>query len=137
MDLYVDAIIAALNLAGLDAVLRERDTGAWEQAWAALLYQGVSYDAAMIDYQHAYFRGAGWEIKDASLVLLTNGRPCGLWPLTLGGPAEQPQLTSSGGAVMAPVFVHGLSARVTSLAYPPPAAANGINSYSPLGQVPR
>jgi len=100
-----------LDRVELDATLRERDAAAWEQVWAALPYQPVGYGASMLDYQHAYFRGAGWEIDDLSMVLRVDGRPCGLWPLSLGGPPGAARLNSAGAAVLAPVFVPELSAR--------------------------
>jgi FemAB family protein len=62
----------------------------------------------MIEYQHAYLEGAGWSVSDASLVLTNDGRPCGLWPLTLGGAAE-PTLTSQGEPVVQPLFAAGTS----------------------------
>jgi FemAB family protein len=111
MPLNLDAIVRPLSSVGLAAMPRTSNPLAWEEAWIALEYQAVPYDEAMIDYQHAYYRSAGWEIMDASLVLLCDGRPCGLWPLSLGGPPGQRQLTSAGGAVLAPMFVSGLSPR--------------------------
>jgi FemAB family protein len=104
-------IARRLAEAEVDATLRRDDGAGWEAVWSALPYQGVAAAAPMIDYQHAYFRGAGWTLLDASLVLRNDGRPCGVWPLTVGGPDGQPRLTSAGAAVSAPQFVTGLSVR--------------------------
>ncbi len=106
-----DPVAALLEAAAFDASPRGDDPAAWAEVWQALPYQGVAYAAPMLDYQHAYLRGAGWELRDASLVLRTDRRPCGLWPLTLGGPAGSPRLTSAGAAVLAPLFLPGLSPR--------------------------
>lgn len=95
----------------LKAVLRSANPSVWSDVWRSLPYQGTAYAESSIDYQHAYFRGAGWQLIDASLVLLNDGRPCGLWPLTLGGAAGRFALTSVGAAVLAPVFTSGLSPR--------------------------
>lgn len=106
---HIDLIVTALERSNLKAVLRQDNREAWRQAWEALPYQPVNYAEPMIDYQHAYLRGTGWELNDVSLVLLNDGRPCGLWPLTLGGPQGKPRITSTGSAVFAPVFISGLS----------------------------
>jgi len=100
-----------LQASELDACLRAQAPQRWQQAWSALEYQGVACDTAMLDYQHAYFRGAGWQLLDISLILQVDGKPCGLWPLSLGGPGGEQRLTSAGAAVQAPVFVSGLSPR--------------------------
>lgn len=110
-----DVVAAALAASQLDACLRSADPAAWGAVWQALPYQAVASATPMLDYQHAYFRGAGWQLQDISLVLRTDGRPCGLWPLSLGGPVEGdqagPRLSSAGAAVLAPSFVNGLSPR--------------------------
>src|SRR5579872_3537973 len=68
---------------------RQTDPEGWAHAWRALPARPVAYSATMIDYMHAYFAGAaGWTLADASLVLTSDGRPCGLWPLTLDGRDE-------------------------------------------------
>ena len=106
-----DSFRQLLQASELDASLRADAPERWQQVWSALEYQSVACDAAMLDYQHAYFRGAGWQIHDLSLVLQVDGKPCGLWPLSLGGPGDERRLTSAGAAIQAPVFVDGLSPR--------------------------
>ncbi|MDE2397494.1 MAG: FemAB family protein [Burkholderiales bacterium] len=110
-DRAKSALANALAASGLDATTRQEDRPGWSAAWNAMAYQAVAYAVPMIDYQHAYFRGAGWTLVEASVVLRNDGRPCGIWPLTLGGPPGAPQLTSAGAAVLAPVFVPSLPAR--------------------------
>ena len=113
----LSACKTALAAAGLAAVTRADGPEAWDQVWQALPYQSVDYAASMIDYQHAYFRGAGWTLQDLSLVLLADGKPCGIWPLALGGPAENPQLSSAGTSIVAPALVTGLSPRSVKKIY--------------------
>lgn len=108
---------AALSAAGLVAVMRADDPDAWDQVWQALPYQGCAYAASMIDYQHSYFRGAGWTLQDLSLVLLADGKPCGIWPLMLGGPVDSAHLSSSGTSILAPALVNGLSPRSVKKIY--------------------
>lgn len=106
----LSALQEALSRAGLQARFRQEDPQAWTRGWERLAHQSVRASSAMIDYQQAYLEGVGWEICDASLVLLNDGQPAGLWPLTLGGPSGL-QLTSQGGAVGEPLFTQGLSPR--------------------------
>lgn len=114
-DALAHALTVALESSQLDAALRENAPADWDAAWQALPYQGVASAVPMLDYQHAYFRGAGWELHDISLVLKIDGKPCGLWPLSIGGPPDGSsaalQLCSAGAAVQAPSFVDRLSLR--------------------------
>lgn len=95
----------------LDAVLRRESPQDWLGQWPLLPYQSVAFAPSMIDYQHAYFRSAGWAMEDISLVLRHDGRPCGLWPLTLGQHESGARLSSAGASVQAPMFAAGLSPR--------------------------
>ena len=111
-----DTVSVALQLfsatavaVGLDVIPRQDNSAIWQRTWDALSYQPVNYSASMIDYQQAYFRGAGWLVNDASLIVQNGGRPIGLWPLFLGGPPNERCLTSLGGAIMAPIFATGVS----------------------------
>jgi len=94
--------------AGLEATPRSADPALWTRTAAALPYLPVAYSAAMIDYQLAYFRGAGQAIEDASLILHHDHRPCGLWPLSFvtGTPGR---IGSNGGAVLPPLFAAALA----------------------------
>ena len=94
----------------LHARLRHATPAEWATAWESLPYQPVGYGGPTIDYQHAYLRGLGWRVIDASLVLLNDGKPCGVWPLTIGGTAE-PRLTSLGSGILPPRFGSSVSPR--------------------------
>jgi len=88
---------------------RLADPDGWAGVWRALPARPVAYSASMIDYQHAYLAGAaGWSLSDASLVLTNDGRPCGLWPLTLSAAAAS-ALTSQGEPIVQPLFADGTS----------------------------
>jgi FemAB family protein len=106
-----EPILAALSAGSLDAVLREDDPAAWESVWQNLAYRPVAYSASMLAYENAYLISGGWDASDASLVLRNDGRPCGLWPLSVGGFAGDARLTSGGAAIHAPVFIEGVSPR--------------------------
>jgi FemAB family protein len=127
---------ALLDESGLDAVPRADDPTAWEQVWCGLRYQPVAYARSMLDYQHAYLRGAGQELRDLSLVLRTGGRPCAIWSLTFGGLASDVGLTSAGVAVAAPLFLPDLSpATVKRICTRALALVKGIARYGDIGTV--
>jgi FemAB family protein len=104
----IDQLLAQ---SGLEASLRRNDGVSWDAFFVNASYRSVAYTASMLDYQQAYFRGAGWEIDDISLVLKSDGKPCGLLPLTIGRLDGKPTLTSVGAPIMTPQFTCGLSPR--------------------------
>jgi FemAB family protein len=102
----VEELFGAL---GANAVLRSSAPDLWAETWDKLAYQPNSYAPGMLSYQQAYFKGAGWDIADASLVLLNDGRPCGLLPLMVRF-GETPSLTTSGAPIVSPLFIPGTQA---------------------------
>lgn len=103
------ALQALLNDSRLDASLAHQQPQAWAQVWEGLTYRSVSYAPSSLAYQQAYLEDAGWQLQDISLILQTDGRPCGIFPLALGGPSGSVSLSGFGGPLMAPLFVQGLS----------------------------
>ena len=99
-----------MEQSGLLAVLRFERPGAWQDVWSNLESQPVNYAASMIDYQHAYMRGSGQSIADISMVLLNDGKPCAIWPLTLTT-GDSSKLSSQGAPILPPVFITNLSPR--------------------------
>lgn len=106
-----DTLTTLLDAAGLRAVLRAAEPGLWTETSLRLPYLPVSFSAAMIDYQLAYWSGNGVPIEDLSLILLHDNRPCGLWPLSVSRLAEEPFLGASGLVLSPPLFVAHLPAR--------------------------
>ena len=103
-------LLAGRTLGG-HARPRHSDAEGWACAWRMLAARPVAYSASMIDYMHAYLAGAaGWTLSDASLVLTSDSRPCGLWPLTLGG-KDGLRLTSQGEPILPPLFTAETSPR--------------------------
>lgn len=103
-DTAVDGLLAA---AGIKASRRSENAAAWRQASAAVPYLPVAYSESMIDYQLAYFRGAGQSIRDLSLALFHDRQPCGIWPLCLREGTDEP-VGSNGASILPPLFVRGL-----------------------------
>lgn len=95
---------------GLLAMLRIEQPGAWQDAWSNLVSQPVGYAASMIDYQHAYMRSSGQSVADISMVLLNNGKPCAIWPITLTL-GDSIKLSSLDTPILPPVFITNLSPR--------------------------
>lgn len=106
----VEDILHALSAQGVQAIPRVAAALEWDRVLSGLSYQPVDYSAAMIDYQRAYWSGHGGLATDASLVLLHDQQPCGVWPLSFVQAAEGRALVGSlGGAVLPPLFVAGLA----------------------------
>lgn len=113
MSLRQDLSQQLINWIGaseLKCSLRVTNLSLWESIWQSLDYQANAYSVDMIDYQHAYYIGAGWELVDASLILLNDGKPCGLLPLTYKAGLE-PSLTSLGSPILAPIFLPNITKR--------------------------
>lgn len=107
-------VLRALSGAGVNAHLRSADKAAWREVGRRLGYLPVDYSSAMIDYQLAYWSGNGLQTLDISLVLMHDGRPCGIWPLSATCDSEGKwRLGSSGGPLMQPLFVSGLARKST------------------------
>ncbi len=107
-------VLVALDSVGLNARLRSVDEEAWCELAGRLGYLPVDYSPAMIDYQLAYWSGNGLPTLDISLVLLHDGRPCGIWPLSATcGSEGNWRIGSSGGSVKPPMFVTGLARKST------------------------
>lgn len=96
---------------GLHANLRLAAAGEWEQVLQHAAYVPVAYSPSMIDYQNAYYSGQGTAWQDCSLVLFNDRQPCAVWPLSLSGDGLSGRLTSSGEAVLGPLFSQRLSAK--------------------------
>ena len=101
-------VAQALAAAGMHGLPRRDDTATWEQALSALRYTPVTYSSASIDYQLAYQRGHGGDWSDISQILYHDGRPCGVWPLSLSVNEGAASITSHGLPVLPPMFVKGL-----------------------------
>ena len=99
-----------LNQSDLNAILRADDKFGWESVWARLSNQMTHYADEMIEYQHAYLSGDEQQIVfDLSLILMHDGKPCGIWPLTLQNTHNR--ISSCGSAILSPVFIERLPAR--------------------------
>lgn len=94
---------------GLHASLRTNATEEWEQVLQQASYVPVAYSQAMISYQAAYYRGQGTAWQDCSIVLFNDRQPCAVWPLSLASDAHAGRLSSSGEAILGPLFSQRLS----------------------------
>lgn len=110
-------VAAALEKSELNAVFRHTQPQAWAQVWQSLTYQPVNYQASSIDYQQQYYRGAGWAMQDLSMVMLHDGRPCGIWPITLGRNNGKTTVSTAGAALMPPLLMQSLGAKSVKTIY--------------------
>jgi len=101
-----------LKSRGITVVARDKVPSVWADVLSRVSYQPVDCAPAMIDYQLAYWIGNGSAGVDLSLVLLHDGRHCGLWPLSLlSRPGGDYRLCTNGGPILPPIFVQDLSQR--------------------------
>lgn len=85
-------------------VFRSQKSCTWDETFGNMSYQPVAYSGPMIDYQFSYFIGAGWDIIDASMIILNDGRPCALLPLFIK--INTPfNVTSNGQPIYQPIFL--------------------------------
>lgn len=89
----------------LDARPYVDDRAAWDATWRALPFQLMTYAATVLDYQVAYLRHPGTPLQDLSLVLLANGKPCGVFPLLLTGEPGARRLSGNGSRLTPPLFL--------------------------------
>ena len=76
-------VINNLKLLGVECIARSDSPEMWVKVFSELHYQPNEYSAEMIDYQNAYNQGAGYNITDCSLILLSGGKAFSLWVLTV------------------------------------------------------
>lgn len=107
----------AMRAVALDGRAVGSNMGAWRHVWDALPYQPVACQRRMVEYQHDYYRGAGWIVFDASVVLHHDGKPVGLWVITLGQYNRKTIINSAGAALMPPLLLSGLSTNSTKAIY--------------------
>ncbi|HEY0956422.1 MAG TPA: FemAB family protein [Roseateles sp.] len=99
---------ALLERAGLAARRYVDDREAWDATWRALPYQLMTYAPGVLDYQVCYLQQPEAPVLDLSLVLLHDGRPCGVFPLLLTQLDGAPHLSGNGARITPPLFVAGL-----------------------------
>lgn len=130
-------IIATLSALKVVAQSRLAPPGIWDKVGEQLAYWPVDYSQAMIDYQLAYFSDSGRLAEDASLILLHDNQPAGLWPLMVLTEADgSRRICSNGGPVLAPLFSRQLMA--TSVKSLTSACVEALQSiWQALGQRER
>jgi FemAB family protein len=94
---------------GLEIASREDQT--WEAVFDTLAYRSTRYLSSSIDYQLAYHRGLGGEWLDYSSILLSDGKPVGLWPITVFEKDGTFNLTSQGAPILAPLFTNSCAVK--------------------------
>jgi len=106
----VGDIIASLGVRKVEARSRLVLPALWNEAGGQLAYWPVDHSQAMIDYQLAYFSDGGRRAEDASVILLHDNRPAGLWPLMVITEADgSRRICSNGGPVLPPLFSRQLA----------------------------
>lgn len=81
----------------------------WAETLGTISYIPVTYTDEFIEYQLAYFNGHGANLTDISLTLYDDGRPVGVWPLSLAGRDKPHAISSYGMPVLPPLLNETLS----------------------------
>lgn len=105
-------IVAHAARHGLTFLPREGHETEWAEVWANLEHHPIDQAPDMLDYQVKYFKGANWRLDDASVVIIQNGRPCGIWPLHVGGPEGTFALSMAGTPLQLPLFRADFNAKI-------------------------
>ncbi|MCE4556122.1 FemAB family protein [Pelomonas cellulosilytica] len=101
---------ALLDRCGLAALRYVDDRHAWQTAWQAAPYQLMTYAPGVLDYQVCYLRESQEQLQDLSLVLMHDGRPCGVFPLLLTHVDDHAHLSGNGSRITPPLFAATLPA---------------------------
>lgn len=109
MNSLVELIGRLAEEYNLEIILRRMDSKLYAAAAEAMSYLPVAYDARMLDYQIAYLESSGEVVIDCSLVILHDKKPAVLCPLVIVIARNGEMLGSGGAAVLAPLFIGGLS----------------------------
>lgn len=91
--------------ANLAVIFRKADPDLWAATYASLPFRPLDYLASSLDYQLAYQRGHGGMWEDLSCILHANGKPVGIWPITLSKQENSWNISSHGMPIMPPLFV--------------------------------
>ena len=89
------------------------DGGGWDEALGRLSYIPVAYTRDSLDYQAAYMHCFSKDVWDLSVVLMQQGKPVGVWPLTLLCAQDGVwRFRCNQRPVLPPLFIDGFSERL-------------------------
>lgn len=95
----------------LDVKLAKSIKGIWNDILVQLNYVPVAYTAASLSYQEAYMKCFVEELLDLSVVFFQNGKPIGIWPLSLKLQSGIWEFVTNEGAILAPLFINEVQDR--------------------------
>ena len=104
----IELIESLLQKVGLHARFRSPEKLAWNVVASELQYLPVAYSQHVIDFQLAYYAGAGNSLVDISLVIFHDNTPCAIWPLSIQLGTREP-ISSFFDQIMPPLFISGFS----------------------------
>lgn len=95
----------------LDVKFAKSTKGIWNDVLLQLNYVPVAYTVASLRYQEAYMKCFVEEIIDLSVVFFQNGKPIGIWPLSLKLQSDIWEFVTNEGAILEPLFIHAVQDR--------------------------
>ena len=101
------------NVFSLKVEIYNRDkTDEWNRVLEQVSYIPIEYTCASLEYQHEYMWCFVEDLIDISVILYHNGKPIGLWPLSLRKQAGQYAFATNEGPVLPPIYIQGISEKV-------------------------
>lgn len=100
-----------LNESKIEAVPYQNDRSLWSEVLPMLEYFPVSFQEEMVAYQYAYQRDGGAEWSDLSMTLIQDGKPVGIWPLSLSISEKTARISSYGIPVLPPLIAKNVHAK--------------------------
>lgn len=94
---------------GLDFKFGNFEKDEWHQVFHKLPYSLLEYSNSNIIYQNAYHHELYDLWLDASIIIYWNNTPVALWPLHLSKQNSEIKISSSGGLLLAPVFISDIN----------------------------
>lgn len=108
-DQWCVAMQTATQKSQLSCHFASQNIEDWQSVWTELSYQPVACQIQMVEYQHDYQRGVGMDVVDVSMVIHHDGKPVGIWVMTLSIHKGKKRISSAGSPLMPPTLVNGLT----------------------------
>ena len=106
---------------GIHSVFRLDDRAMWQDVYQSLDYQYIGYSNLDIDYYYEIEASINPGCIDTSFLLLENGKPTAIFPLSVSPSNTDTPLSSHGNLILAPEFVTGTplkqKTRVSKICY--------------------
>ena len=101
----------------LKYILRREDPSSWDIVFNKLEYKPLDYLNWMIDYEFKYHLQNYDEILDQSIVILSDNKPIGIWPILICEKDGSLRFFSQGEHILPPVFIENCPMKTIKKCY--------------------